>query len=265
MTTQNGGPKVRLLLTRAAAQNQRLLAVLDRHHRFGLQVFERPLMDILALTPEPADHQLIQQLDQYDHVIFISQNAVVYGLSLLTDYWPQWPIHLRWYGVGAATGQMLNSFGIDCRVPQDYSSEGLLALAELQQVAGQRVLIVRGAGGGREWLHDELQSRGAKVDYLAVYQRQWRAYPQGLLTQDEASHLLITLVYSNESLKRLVELMTWPLENSYLVVPSERIQMLAKDLGFVKVSVAMPDDSAMAEEILRIADSAGAKVLPGAD
>jgi len=76
---------------------------------------------------------------------------------------------------------------------------------------------------------------------------------------------LITLVYSNESLKRLVELMTWPLENSYLVVPSERIQMLAKDLGFVKVSVAMPDDSAMAEEILRIADSAGAKVLPGAD
>ena len=150
MKTQIGRHREGLLLTRSPAQNRRLLEVLESHRAVAVPVLERPLLDILAVRPESADKQRIQGLDQYDHVIFISQNAVVHGVSLLADYWPQWPISLHWYGVGAATGALLNSLGIVCTVPPNYSSEGLLELPELRVVKAQKVLIVRGAGGGRE-------------------------------------------------------------------------------------------------------------------
>jgi uroporphyrinogen-III synthase len=262
MKSQIGRHREGLLLTRSPAQNRRLLDVLESHRATALPVLERPLLDILAVTPESADKQRIQRLDQYDHVIFISQNAVIHGVSLLADYWPQWPSSLHWYGVGAVTGALLNSLGIVCTVPHNYSSEGLLELPELRVVKAQKVLIVRGAGGGREWLRDELMARGAQVDYLEVYQRRWREYPEGLLTLEEAASILIVLAYSSESLERLAALLPGPLAANFLIVPSERIQTLAKDMGFGKVSVVRPDDEAMAGEILRIWDAPIAESLP---
>jgi uroporphyrinogen-III synthase len=262
MRTPPVGRRDGVLLTRSSDQNRRLLDVLESRGAAALPVLQRPLLDILALDPRPEDRQPILHLDQYDHVILISQNAVIHGVALLADYWPQWPAGLHWYGVGAATGTLLNSLGIRCTVPQDYSSEGLLALPELRVVKAQKVLIIRGAGGGREWLRDELLARGAQVDYLEVYQRQWREYPQGLLTLDEASSILIVLVYSRESLERLVALMPGSLADSCLIVPSERIQTLAKGMGFGKVSVVRPDDEAMVTEILRLWNATAASSLP---
>src|SRR5207237_459615 len=49
-------------------------------------------------------------------------------------------------------------------------SEAVLAAPELQQVAGKRVLIIRG-DDGRPVLGESLTARGAKVEYAECYRR----------------------------------------------------------------------------------------------
>jgi uroporphyrinogen-III synthase len=247
-----------LLLTRSEAQNKRLGAALAAQDAgASVTIKERPLLEVRAEPLDLGSRQRVLGLDQYDHLIFISQNAVAFGLPQLADFWPQWPLDLRWYGVGPATGELLAQAGIDCHLPLDYSSEGLLALPELASVRGQKVLIVRGLEGGRETLREQLMGRGATVDYLPVYRRIWRPYPDGFWHDLERSRLRLAVVYSGASLARLVQLAGAPVTAVALIVPSERILTLAMQLGFAKVQIARPDDESMVASILAFWQSPG--------
>lgn len=245
-----------LLLTRSPAHNRRLLEALARQDLAGVPCIERPLMEVQPRAPSAAERRLIMDLDQFDHVIFVSQNAAIHGMPVLAQFWPQWPLALQWYAVGSATAAALAREGIQCNVPADFSSEGLLAMPALQTVEHQRVLIVRGAPGGLETLGQTLTARGATVDYLAVYFRRWHEYPAGLRAAmtgeqqplDPAS-IRVAVVYSGDALNRLVELMDWPASSQVLIVPSQRVADMAKSLGFDKVEVAQPADDAMAVQI----------------
>jgi uroporphyrinogen-III synthase len=250
-----------LLLTRSEAQNNRLRAALAaRAPELRLRIAERPLLEVSVEPLDPVGHQRALDLDQYDHLIFISQNAVAMGLPQLADFWPQWPLGLTWYGVGPATGDLLAQAGIEHHLPLDYSSEGLLALPGLASIRGHKVLIVRGLEGGREALREQLLARGAKVDYLPVYHRNWRSYPEGFWLDLEPSRLRLAVVYSGASLAQLLQLAAEPVLSVALIVPSERILTLAKQLGFDKVHVVRPDDESVVERILalwRMSESQG--------
>jgi uroporphyrinogen-III synthase len=241
-----------VLLTRSPSQNQLLMRALAAIPDLDLQVVERPLLEFSGIPVTDDMRQRVLSLDTYDHVIFVSQNAVTYGVDVLDAYWPQWPMALRWYGVGATTATLLKEAGIECQVPDDYSSEGLLALADLQVLAGRKVLIVRGQEGGREYLREILVQRGAEVDYLPVYSRRGCSYSQGFRGTLAPGKLLAGVVYSGESLRCLVNLMDWPAHDLRLIVPSTRLQKLAMQLGFDKVSVCTPVDIAVAAEIEQI-------------
>jgi uroporphyrinogen-III synthase len=71
---------------------------------------------------------------------------------------------------GPATAEALAAAGIaGAQIPETtFDSEGLLALPELSDVRGKRVLILRG-DGGREYLGDALRARRAHVDAVACY------------------------------------------------------------------------------------------------
>ncbi|MFT7383261.1 MAG: uroporphyrinogen-III synthase [Urechidicola sp.] len=241
-----------VLLTRLPTQNQQLIQTLKAVPNLSLTFVERPLLEFAGLPASAATRQRVLALDTYDHVIFVSQNAVTYGFDVLEAYWPQWPMALNWYGVGATTGTLLNDVGIKCQVPDDYSSEGLLGLADLQVLTGRKVLIVRGQEGGREYLREALLQRGAEVDYLPVYTRRFCTYPQGFRGTLQPSRLLAGVVFSGEGLRCLVSLMDWPKPDLRLIVPSHRLQKLAMQLGFDKVNVCTPVDAAVAAEIERI-------------
>ncbi len=184
---------------------------------------------------------VLDRLDRFSLLIFISPNAVHYGLRLLAgNHLPQ---GVQIAAVGQGTAQTLESHGITPTIMplKRFDSEALLTLPELQQPAGRRVVIVRG-NGGRPLLGDTLQQRGAIVEYAEVYRREC---PQRDLTpllekwQDEVQIVTAT---SNEILENLVHLVGEQgrrlLCNTPLVVISERMRLRATELGWREIILA---------------------------
>ena len=130
-----------------------------------------PLLDIAPAQDQQALREQISRLAQFDLAIFISPNAVQYGMAAIRAA-GELPQNLKIATVGQGSAKALRELGIaEVIAPAErFDSEGLLALPELQHVAGWRVLILRG-DGGRELLGDTLRARGATVEYAACYRR----------------------------------------------------------------------------------------------
>lgn len=167
---------LRVLNPRPAAQAGALTAALQAA---GADVLALPLLAIEQLPLDDHARACLLDLDQYQCTVFISANAARLGLDAVADFWPQWPYRLPAFAVGAATRDVLATAGLPVITPAREDSEGLLALPELQEVAGQRWLLFRG-DEGRELLPDTLRARGAKVDVLPLYRRR---LPDAAVTQ----------------------------------------------------------------------------------
>lgn len=199
-------------------------------------------LPVIAIGPcAAADAQRLAEqlgrLDRYQLAIFISANAVSATLQLLPPG-QAWPATVAIAAVGQATARALNAQGLQVSLvsPEPYNSEALLSLAELQNLQGQRVIIFRGKGG-REWLGDTLQTRGATVEYAECYQRVIPATDMGPLFQLwDANSPVPIVVTSNEGLENLYAMVGEPhlqsLLKSPLIVVSQRAADLAEALGF---------------------------------
>lgn len=142
---------------------------------------------------------------------------------------------------------------VDLSPLQNYNSEALLALPEMQDMQNQRVLIVRGEGG-REEMADTLRSRGADVQYLNVYKRIPGTDNTDVISMLEHKELDIITATSGEVLQNLLIMLGathhQQLFRLPLVVVSDRIRQLAIDMGFKQIAVAVsPSDDAILETI----------------
>lgn len=242
---------LRVLVTRPAHQQQALSEAIEAH---GGSVLQRPLINIEALRDDTAKQALrskIQDLDNYDLLIFVSNNAVRHATQWINDYWPQFPVGVTVLGIGPSTAKLI-AVELNCAVhhsPSGMSSEDLLQLPQLREVAGQRVGIFRGQGG-RELLAQSLTERGAKVEYLEVYTRSDVSYAAAEFRADlKAFDVNVLTVTSSESLKQLAGLLlsdskvadnkTADNKANYallpLLVPSARVAEQARALGFAEV------------------------------
>lgn len=121
----------RLLLTRPAEDCAALAQTLAGHGIFGHCL---PLLAIETLPETPEQRALFLDLDRYCAVVAVSKPAARLGLERLDRYWPQPPMRQRWFAVGAATGALLDAYGLDAHWPEaGDDSEALLALPALQQ------------------------------------------------------------------------------------------------------------------------------------
>lgn len=225
----------RLLLTRPAEDCAVLAQTLAEHGVFGHCL---PLLELEALTETPEQRSLFLDLDRYSAVVVVSKPAARLGLALLDRYWPQPPMRQRWFAVGAATGALLDAYGLDACWPDDGDdSEALLALPQLQQalaVPNPRLLILRGEGG-RDWLAERLREQGVAVDYLSLYRRRLPDYSPGALMRAVREHALNGLVVSSgeglANLQRLAGADWLLLAHLPLFVPSPRVAALAAEAG----------------------------------
>lgn len=248
------GAEPAVLVTRPAGQQEPLLRALREE---GFDAHHQPLMELQPLESLPAhSRQAVQDLDCYQHIIFISANAVRFGMECIDDYWPQLPVGLSWYAVGASTASLLAERGLEPLSPgTDMSSEGLLALPALQSVDGDRVLIVKGVGG-RDTLRAVLSERGAQVDELACYSRRCPRLPPGELAQRLAQWGIgVIALSSGEGLSNLLTLLSDEESTKFsdivLIVPSARVAQLARDAGFDRLVVAAnASDEAMLAALL---------------
>ncbi|MCF1427411.1 MAG: uroporphyrinogen-III synthase [Shewanella sp.] len=225
---------MKVLLTRPEGRNQILSAALSER---GIAHLIYPLMGVEATPPNLPQASVLAA----DIIIFVSTNAVHFGTQALDQ---PWPAHASYFAVGKATWDSFAKAGITgARASDDnQQTEGLLALPALNQVAGKRVVIVRG-NGGRELLGQTLMQRGALVDLWEVYQRtgpqtadpelcrSWQTFGIDtiLLTSPEMLESLITLVPK--------ELFSW-LSACHIIVPSSRAKAQAIARGLTHVTNA---------------------------
>lgn len=160
-----------VLLTRQAADNQRLAAKLDA---LGIKSYCMPLLQIRPEEESSEQRSLLLDLDRYQAVIAVSPVAARLGLERLDRYWPQVPVGIDWFAVGETTAGILRDADLPAQAPQDgQNSEALLAVPRWQALLATphlRVLIWRGVGG-REHLATRIEAAGGKVDYLELYRR----------------------------------------------------------------------------------------------
>ena len=236
-------------------------ALPQRLEQLGARVLQAPLLDILPLAEDDPALQVAlrraQQLRQYRHIIFVSGNAVRCGMDLLSRYWPEVPTGLRWYAIGKSTADQLARFGVAVQHPPgpQMDTEALLLLPGLQSVVGDRVLIVRGVGG-RESLAQALRARGAEVDYLETYQRaKSGTLPDKVHREIGAGAVDFVVAASGETISALMALASPGLYRHAVtiavVVPGERVALLARKMGFKRVVVAVnASDDAMLEAVI---------------
>ena len=239
----------RVLVTRPADQSETLGA---RLAQAGFSPEFAPLMNIEPFDVlEPDQRALLQDLDLFQHVIFVSRNAIRHGMDWIENFWPQLPVGICWYTVGSSSAAALAAFGVEVLQPEsDMTSEGLLQRPELLAANGERVLIVKGEGGRRH-LRETLEERGARVSELVVYRRGVPGYASGELAAT-IERCNIVLVSSGEGLDNMVSLLGHAALDvaraRTLVVPGERVAELARDKGFRRIIVASnaTDDAMLA-------------------
>jgi uroporphyrinogen-III synthase len=219
----------------------------------GGAAFEFPALDIEAVPVDELSVPLAQ-LANADIVIFISPNAAQFGMAAIRAR-GRLPASAGIFAVGPGTARALQAHGLTQAVtPQGQDSEALLALPQLQDLAGRRVVIVRGVGG-RALLADTLRERGADAHFLECYRRmrpQADALP--LLAHWQAGGIDAVTVTSAEALHNLSALLGEAgaplLAGTPLFAPHEKIAEAARRSGIAHVIVTEGGDAGLVEGLI---------------
>jgi uroporphyrinogen-III synthase len=236
----------RVLVVRPLRQQDDFLLLLEEG---SASVIHTPIMTIEPMIDCQKVKQQILAFDQFDIAIFVSVNAAEIGITWLDQYWPMLPAGMKYFALGGQTAQVVGDYTHSVNYPtSEITSEGLLALSELQNLDNKSVIIFRG-GQGRETLKQALHSRGATVEYCDLYRRVVDQ-KQVEVTRQQLTEVDCLVVHSAELLEAVgpigglsgVE----KVRDLPVVVPSDRVAEIAKSLGYSSITVA---DSAMPESM----------------
>jgi uroporphyrinogen-III synthase len=232
-----------VVITRPRGQSENLARLL---REAGGEPLCIPAIEILPLVDAAPFHALAARLAQFDLAIFVSRNAVRSALDLMGG--KPWPAGLKAATVGQGSKEELELQGFKQVIaPAAQSdSEALLALPELAEVKGCRIVIFRG-DGGRQLLGETLTQRGALVEYAACYRR---VRPESADALGEAWRDGIDAV-TVSSAEGLVNFLQMPGQDAArmaaipVFVPHPRVAQEAARLGLRRVIVAGPRDADM--------------------
>jgi uroporphyrinogen-III synthase len=243
-----------VLVTRPEHQAQHLCQLIEAE---GGAAVRYPALVIKPRTDRAAVRAAIGPLDRFDLVVYVSANAVRFGADILGE-----GQDIPLAAIGQATAAALNAAGrrVSLMPEEGADSESLLAMPQLQDMRGRRVLIVRGSGG-RELLQEAMTARGAQVHYAEVYTRE-AAYPSmerkaeiealwrqgGIAVYGATSVELLEALVGIET-PRCRELM----HSTALVTGSQRVAEAAGRLGLGSpvILADSPEDAALVGALIR--------------
>ena len=249
---------MRVLVTRPAAQASEWV---QRLRAAGLQAEALPLIDIVPAADTSALAAAWAALPGQAMVVFVSPNAAACFFAAKPEPL-QWPVDVLAASPGPGTTQALRALGVPTVVepaadaPQ-FDSEALWQQLSGRNWSGQRVLVVRGAGG-RDWLAERLRERGAVVSFVAAYDRvapRLSPAQQALLNEallQPRQHLWF--FSSSEAITHLAALVPqadWAQASAIATHP--RIADTARGLGLGRVIEARPSVDAVIACIQSIA------------
>ncbi len=232
-----------IVVTRPCAQAAQLAQHIEQA---GGRVILFPLLEIRPAANPQHLRELVARLHEFNLAIFISPNAVRYGMEAIRAAGAL-PAQPRIATVGQGSAKALRDLGVqEVIAPRDkFDSEALLALPELQNVGGWRVVIFRG-DGGRELLGDTLKARGATVEYAECYRREKPQQDAGSLLTADPHAITVT---SSEALGYLWDMLDDEAKQRLaavpLFVPHERIAEAAKRQGWREVIATAGGDDGL--------------------
>jgi uncharacterized protein HemX/uroporphyrinogen-III synthase len=228
-----------IVVTRPAGQAERLASLVSAA---GGRPFLFPAIEIERLPEQP-----LPRLEDFDLAVFVSPSAVECAFERIRS------AGVPVAAVGGGTRRALQALGArEVLAPEKGAdSEALLSLPELHEVAGKRILIVRGEGG-RELLADTLAARGARTEYLECYRRVLPHADAGPLTAAwDRGEIDALTVSSSASLDNLVTLLGVPrLAARPIFVNHARVAEHAREVGIPELIVAGPGDEEITEALV---------------
>jgi uroporphyrinogen-III synthase len=155
---------VKFLLLRPCAKYQKSC---QRFLKAGLNTVGLGLID--TITDEQALSQVASRIEHLDPSSMLIVTSTV-AAELITQDNYRWPDEIKIFAVGSSTGRILAHKGFKPIIPDQASTEGLLALPELSQVKQKKIIVIKGHGGRKD-LIEELCKRHAKVEQWQLYSR----------------------------------------------------------------------------------------------
>jgi uroporphyrinogen-III synthase len=181
--------------------------------------------------------------------LFVSPTAVHYAMKLCALTPETWPT-TQFIAQGPGTAKALMHYGFHNIITpeKEYSSEGLLNLAVLKNVKGQKIAIFKGKGG-RGLLAPSLLQQGAIVTLFDCYERRCPIHSLDLEKQLHSPKNSLFIVTSSEGLQNLALLLHFaqPMNkpdwrDCHLLLISDKMYSLARKLGH-KGSIDVADNA----------------------
>ncbi len=230
-----------ILVTRPAPGGVELCRQIEAQ---GMQALHLPTIFFAPPHDITAFEHAIATLTQQDILIFISPQAVFATIALIRQQFPLLPSHIQWVAVGAGTKAALQAAGQHAVLCPEitWNSESVLELPLFQSIRDKKIAIIRGESG-RDLLEKVFTARGAHVLPVIAYRRDIpqmdMRYYLGLLQQKKIAVIIAASNTSVQHLKILFGANGWPaLRQIPLLVVSDRIKLLAENLGFQTIWVA---------------------------
>jgi len=186
---------VALISTRPYEKNIVLLKELESTN---ISLLNYPLTEIKPLKDYAKFDSLLNNLKNYQHIIFISTNAVHFFVERFKSLILKLPEHIIFSSIGPTTQKALeNKFNINVYCPEkNYDSKHLIKNKIFSNLQNKKVLIIRGEGG-REVLKDMLEEKGAEVHYGECYIRNYLPINLNKLQNEAENYNSIFLIISS--------------------------------------------------------------------
>jgi uroporphyrinogen-III synthase len=225
----NRPKKIALISTRPQKTN---LQLSDELKKSEINLLSFPLTEIHPLNNYQIFDGVIKNIKTYQHIIFISTNAVHFFLERVKKLSLQIPKNLIFSSIGPTTKLLLQKkLSVDVHFPiKTFDSEHLLKEKIYNNVEGQKILIIRGEGG-RETLKNALEEKGGIVNYGECYVRKYVDIDLIQLKNDLVNyHHQFILFSSTNSAKHFIDQLhnieTGWLQNIKIIVNHKKIEGL---------------------------------------